>query len=78
MKRLTLTAALAVFLVAVPTASAATRAVDDDGQATPRSCDAADPASPTVQGAIERKSQIGGTARQAVTARLAEWEKRLA
>ena len=32
----------------------------------------------TVQGAIDRKTQTGGTARQAVVARLAEWEKRLA
>jgi argininosuccinate lyase len=31
----------------------------------------------TVQGAIDRKTQIGGTSRQAVTARLAEWERRL-
>ncbi|CAI4030346.1 Argininosuccinate lyase [Nitrospira tepida] len=32
----------------------------------------------TVQGAIERKSQTGGTGRQAVAARLVAWEKRLA
>ena len=31
----------------------------------------------TVQGAIDRKAQIGGTSRQTVTARLAEWERRL-
>ena len=31
----------------------------------------------TVQGAIDRKTQIGGTSRQTVTARLAEWERRL-
>lgn len=31
----------------------------------------------TVQGAIDRKTQIGGTSRQAVTAQLAEWEQRL-
>jgi argininosuccinate lyase len=30
-----------------------------------------------LRGAIDRKNQIGGTARQAVTARLAEWEKHL-
>lgn len=32
----------------------------------------------TVQGSIERKSQTGGTGRQAVAARLVAWEKRLA
>lgn len=31
----------------------------------------------TVQGAIDRKNHIGGTSRQAVTARLTEWERRL-
>ena len=31
----------------------------------------------TVRGAIDRKNQIGGTSRQAVTSRLAEWERRL-
>ncbi|MGE3153299.1 MAG: argininosuccinate lyase [Nitrospiraceae bacterium] len=31
----------------------------------------------TVRGAIDRKNQIGGTARQAVTAQLTRWEKRL-
>lgn len=55
MKRITLATAFAVVLISAgtATASAATRAVDDDGQATPRSCNAADPASPTVQGAID-------------------------
>ena len=55
MKRFTLATATAVALLAAGTASAsaATRAVDDDGQATPRNCDASDPASPTIQGAVD-------------------------
>ena len=54
MKHFTLATATAVALMAVGTASAsaATRAVDDDGRATPRNCDAQDAASPTIQGAV--------------------------
>jgi hypothetical protein len=33
--------------------AATTRAVDDDGMATPNNCDAATPASPTIQGAVD-------------------------
>jgi Right handed beta helix region len=55
MKRFTLATATAVALLAAGTASAsaATRAVDDDGQATPRNCDASDTASTTIQGAVD-------------------------
>ena len=55
MKRITLATAFAVVLISAgtATASAATRAVDDDAQATPRNCDATDAASPTVQGAVD-------------------------
>jgi hypothetical protein len=58
MKRFTLATATAVALMAAGTASAsaATRAVDDDGWATPRNCDAQDTASPTIQGAVAASS----------------------
>jgi hypothetical protein len=42
----------ALALLGAGEASAATRAVDDDGKATPSNCNANTPASPTIQGAI--------------------------
>ena len=58
MKRFTLATATAVALLAAGTASAsaATRAVDDDGMATPRNCNATTAASPTIQGAVNVSS----------------------
>jgi hypothetical protein len=44
--------AAALALLGAGQASAATRAVDDDGKATPSNCNSNTPASPTIQGAI--------------------------
>lgn len=54
MKRFTLATATAVALLPAGTASAsaATRAVDDDGRATPRNCNAATPTFNSVQAAV--------------------------
>ncbi|MEA2126517.1 MAG: hypothetical protein QOI80_3299 [Solirubrobacteraceae bacterium] len=59
MKRGSLATAFALVLcgAAAANASAATtRAVDDDGMATPKNCNAATPASPTIQGAVAASS----------------------
>ena len=62
MKRFTLATATAVALLAAGTASAsaATRAVDEDSKATPRNCDATTPATPSIQTAVN-ESQAGDT-----------------
>jgi hypothetical protein len=59
MKRGSLAAACALALCgAIPAnaSAATTRAVDDDGMATPKNCNAATPASPTIQGAVTASS----------------------
>jgi hypothetical protein len=59
MKRGSFAAAVALALCGVATANASaatTRAVDDDGRATPKDCNALAPASPTIQGAVTASS----------------------